>query len=56
MRENGFYWVKYRGAWTIAEYFHGWFDVVAYEVPVREDDLNAIGNKIKVPAKYKEQS
>ena len=56
MRENGFYWVKYRGVWTIAEYFNGWFDVVTYEVAVRKGDLNAVGDKIKVPAKYKEQS
>ena len=52
MRENGFYWVKRRGDWIIAECENEWFFATGTEHLYEEDELDAIGDKIEIPEKY----
>lgn len=64
MRENGFYWVKYRGKWTVGEWRVCWWFGKKYQMVVvangfgyMEKDLIAhgiaVGDKIDIPEKYK---
>ena len=52
MRENGFYWVNLDGKWIIAEYEEGLFWTIGCQFSWKQDEFDAIGDKIEIPEKY----
>jgi hypothetical protein len=50
--ENGYYWVKFRNWWQIAELNNGYIFFAGDETDVRLDRVE-IGDKIETPEKYK---
>jgi len=52
--KDGYYWVKYEGEWTIAEYSGNTFAMFFCDCLCNEDQLDEIGDYIETPEKYKE--
>ena len=51
--ENGYYWVKFRDEWQIAEYCDGYFAIHGQDEEVRTNRVQEIGDHVEVPEKYK---
>ena len=51
--KDGYYWVKYEGEWTIAEYSGNTFAMFFCDCLCNEDQLDEIGDYIETPEKYK---
>ena len=47
MRENGYYWVKTFGEWTVAEWKDGYWWVCGNDCEYREDEIGEIGEKVE---------